>query len=461
MDLISNPVPPIPPVIPAIPQTVSTKPRKPTILIFLIMLLVLISLSITAYFLYQNRELKKQTATNPAQGLEKVKPEREINCEQINNFTEDKEAIYALCDGGVRIIDKQNKTVKDVTILTTENFGKADNAKSLKTNSIAKVNDKIYIATEINGITVYDLKTEQKTLLDRKSGLAYNTNVILAQDGNYLWIGTFGGLNRLNLSTGEIDNLTSELKGATSIEGIVITSSFVYIRVDLLIAVYDKKNNTWEHYGKDTFGEYPAYYNTELAAIDDQIFIKIKSKTQDSLFFTKKDLGSSWLPISKISQRIKTDFPVIQGCGAIANFLKPINRTILIEVIDYCNQDKSEDYPIYYYYDVDNKEIGKLESNNDLLDQFNLREARKKSIVNLIKNPTYQILSTFKFTDPSCRTGGCSGELCQNSSAEPVFTTCEYLEKYSCYAKATCEKQDNGQCGWTQTEELKSCLSQF
>lgn len=54
-----------------------------------------------------------------------------------------------------------------------------------------------------------------------------------------------------------------------------------------------------------------------------------------------------------------------------------------------------------------------------------------------------------------CYVTGCSGQLC--SSEEGMMSTCEYKEEYACYQSATCEVQSNGECGWTETEELNSC----
>lgn len=76
-----------------------------------------------------------------------------------------------------------------------------------------------------------------------------------------------------------------------------------------------------------------------------------------------------------------------------------------------------------------------------------------------------QILSTFRFTGSSsnvgtgCMIGGCSGQICQNETDEGAITTCEYKGEYACYKTAKCERQVNGQCGWTQTSELSSCLN--
>jgi hypothetical protein len=55
-----------------------------------------------------------------------------------------------------------------------------------------------------------------------------------------------------------------------------------------------------------------------------------------------------------------------------------------------------------------------------------------------------------------CYVGGCSAQIC--SDQKDVASTCEFRPEYSCYKTATCERQANGQCGWTQTAELKACL---
>ena len=55
-----------------------------------------------------------------------------------------------------------------------------------------------------------------------------------------------------------------------------------------------------------------------------------------------------------------------------------------------------------------------------------------------------------------CYIMGCSSHIC--SDRNDFTTTCEYLPEYGCYGTATCERQQNGQCGWTETVELTSCL---
>lgn len=72
---------------------------------------------------------------------------------------------------------------------------------------------------------------------------------------------------------------------------------------------------------------------------------------------------------------------------------------------------------------------------------------------------TFKLLSTNQTTDKKeCKRGGCSSQVCTD---ENVITTCEWKEEYACYNKnAKCERQTDGECGWTQTAELTRCLDE-
>ena len=54
-----------------------------------------------------------------------------------------------------------------------------------------------------------------------------------------------------------------------------------------------------------------------------------------------------------------------------------------------------------------------------------------------------------------CLKTGCSGQVCADKE---VVTTCEFLPEYACYKDAICERQADGNCAWTETEELIKCL---
>lgn len=58
-----------------------------------------------------------------------------------------------------------------------------------------------------------------------------------------------------------------------------------------------------------------------------------------------------------------------------------------------------------------------------------------------------------------CVVGGCSGQVCYDEADGPIFTTCEWRPEYACYDSATCERQPDGNCGWTPTPELSMCLA--
>lgn len=66
--------------------------------------------------------------------------------------------------------------------------------------------------------------------------------------------------------------------------------------------------------------------------------------------------------------------------------------------------------------------------------------------------------STTQIAQPTCFVGGCSSELCTDQQG--AVSTCIYKAEYACYktSVAKCERQPDGQCGWTSTVELTSCL---
>ncbi|MFA6094842.1 MAG: hypothetical protein WC757_03080 [Candidatus Paceibacterota bacterium] len=79
-----------------------------------------------------------------------------------------------------------------------------------------------------------------------------------------------------------------------------------------------------------------------------------------------------------------------------------------------------------------------------------------------IVTPTPSMPATTTPTTPTkpvlgkCFVGGCSAQLCTDQP--DMASDCMYREEYVCYQNATCERQFTGQCGWTETTELKACL---
>lgn len=64
--------------------------------------------------------------------------------------------------------------------------------------------------------------------------------------------------------------------------------------------------------------------------------------------------------------------------------------------------------------------------------------------------------------EEACATGGCNGELCASASVvEELATACVVLPEYACLQDAVCERQSDGRCGWSYSEEALQCLEQI
>ncbi len=89
--------------------------------------------------------------------------------------------------------------------------------------------------------------------------------------------------------------------------------------------------------------------------------------------------------------------------------------------------------------------------------------ATKKSTVTVQPSQyrfTFKVVktaSTGPVTGGECYTGGCSQEICSDQPG--AISACVFRPEYQCYKEARCERQSNGQCGWTQTSELSMCLN--
>ncbi len=67
-----------------------------------------------------------------------------------------------------------------------------------------------------------------------------------------------------------------------------------------------------------------------------------------------------------------------------------------------------------------------------------------KSISGFCGSSTYDSCSA----DSDCVTGGCSRQVCQSKTTEPVFTTCEYRECYNAQFYEVICKCVEGKCRW-------------
>ncbi|HYC34289.1 MAG TPA: hypothetical protein VEC13_01000 [Candidatus Paceibacterota bacterium] len=69
---------------------------------------------------------------------------------------------------------------------------------------------------------------------------------------------------------------------------------------------------------------------------------------------------------------------------------------------------------------------------------------------------TFKVEKAAAVAAGKCYVGGCSSQICSDTPG--VASTCEYKEVYACYQGATCERQSDGKCGWTQTGALRKCI---
>ena len=81
----------------------------------------------------------------------------------------------------------------------------------------------------------------------------------------------------------------------------------------------------------------------------------------------------------------------------------------------------------------------------------------KLSLILLIASLMAVVLSQRPAKPRLCYKTGCSSQIC---SDDLVMTTCEWLPIYYCYQQAECKRQKDGECGFTENEELKKCLEE-
>lgn len=86
---------------------------------------------------------------------------------------------------------------------------------------------------------------------------------------------------------------------------------------------------------------------------------------------------------------------------------------------------------------------------------FHSRVTGPAGRMQMLKATQFYLRAGNNVSQKPCMKTGCSSQVC---SDEEVITTCEYSPEYECYKKAICERQRNGQCGFTQTPELAECL---
>lgn len=56
-----------------------------------------------------------------------------------------------------------------------------------------------------------------------------------------------------------------------------------------------------------------------------------------------------------------------------------------------------------------------------------------------------------------CKISGCNGEICSDQN---LVSACVFRPQNICFKTARCERQSDGSCDWTPTEELTRCIQE-
>ncbi|MDX2087334.1 MAG: DUF6748 domain-containing protein [Kofleriaceae bacterium] len=139
-------------------------------------------------------------------------------------------------------------------------------------------------------------------------------------------------------------------------------------------------------------------------------------------------------------------------CASLTERALNASRTANIAEIDFAAGELSE-ASISALIDDTTKPGGIIVAGDRFTFKVSGRSGKGRTATNAFRN-----LANVNTGSGSCFIGGCSGQIC--SDREGVISTCEWREEYACYQEATCERQADGACGWTQTAELAACLGE-
>lgn len=232
---------------------------------------------------------------------------------------------------------------------------------SPKITSMVKINDHLYIGNE--GVTSIDLYTGEIKRYDRSNGMEYVGNTIVAADGGILWVGTFGSLYKLDLSTEKLEQITEKVSlSKIGIEDIKVTPRSVYILTQEAVFRHDKNSGQWEKFDESTFGTTPGTLSetvrSQLVFTKEMIVILQPYIAQNSphnyqLWYVKDMLGAEWQSIPEIITQIEKDYPEVLGYGPGVEIdgYEEKDGSIILKVAQY-------DDITHYYANPSTKEAG-------------------------------------------------------------------------------------------------------
>lgn len=179
--------------------------------------------------------------------------------------------------GGMGGLIKYNITDKKVENIYQGNDGIKGS------NSMVRKGDYMFIGTQ-EGFEKYNLLTKEYKVYSTKDGLVNGANVTFASDpadADVLWIGTFNGVSKFQISSEKFTNFTKEIGGVSTswaIGQIKVNKNYVWATVQSNvnseggIARYDMQKNTWRTWDPTELGSYGGVYIGGLEVGDDGVF---------------------------------------------------------------------------------------------------------------------------------------------------------------------------------------------
>ena len=144
---------------------------------------------------------------------------------RINDILAEGDSIwFATADKGLALyVRDQDKWVS---------FNYYDGLSNNAVNRMMKAEDRIYLCTNY-GISIYDKKIEDFLNKYETNGIADNTVISCAQDGQYMWFGGMGGITRYDCRTGAIEKMTeSDNVPLEFISSLAVYGNYLYVGTD-------------------------------------------------------------------------------------------------------------------------------------------------------------------------------------------------------------------------------------
>ena len=256
----------------------------------LLTFVLLVLLAAVSYFSYITI-FKKPKGTDTNQNPAKIKNYTSfVDCSDIRKVVEEGGKYYVACFGGVLIADAKSGQVLDQITM-------AEGLSDYVVTDLIKKGNTLYIGTQ-DGVTIWNLLTGTGKKLSVAQGLPSGANIILEEDGKYIWIGTFDGLARLDTEFNKLDVYKQELISSAdekvNVNGISTSGDYVYFSVVASahsrgeVVRFNKVSGVWDKFTPIEFGDTSQYARIDAFGMcnvsDGVVFIEEKTLWKISNF---------------------------------------------------------------------------------------------------------------------------------------------------------------------------------